>query len=73
LLKHDIVLVSYGFAMSQFRKLYKYLKNVASNKQGIINVLKRPNLTIFSDIFYVGEQGPYLVLDEVTAINSANV
>jgi len=51
----------------------KYLKSVASLKQGVITSLKRPNLSIFSDIFYTqAEKSPFLVLDEVTAVKNSS-
>jgi hypothetical protein len=73
LLKHDVILVSYHFVMSQYRRLQKYLKSVDKVKLGIAASLKRPNITIFSEIFYTeGVKSPYLVLDEVTTVKNSS-
>ena len=73
LLKYDVIIVSYSFVMSQYRKLYRYVDNIAKFKQlGPDKHLERPSLSIFSEIFSAQEdvKCPYLVLDEVTAVKN---
>jgi SNF2 family DNA or RNA helicase len=75
LLKYDVILVSYSFVMSQYRKLCKYVNAVAeSENDGRGGHLERPSLSIFSEIFCVqeGVKCPYLVLDEVTSVKNPN-
>ncbi|MCJ1435725.1 hypothetical protein MMC27_005100 [Xylographa pallens] len=74
LIKYDVILVSYSFVMSQYRKLCNYVDGIAEFKHNNSGRhLERPNLSIFSDIFYAQENitSPYLVLDEVTAVKNA--
>ncbi|KAF4629929.1 hypothetical protein G7Y89_g8210 [Cudoniella acicularis] len=75
LLKYDVVLVTYSFVMSQYRKLHKYVDTVAKIKQrGVPQVLERPGLSIFSEIFYAqeGVKCPYIILDESNAIKNTS-
>ncbi|RDL39911.1 uncharacterized protein BP5553_04251 [Venustampulla echinocandica] len=76
LTKYDVVLVSYAFVMSQYRKLCDYYHAVnkyKSNGGGGGKDLERPSLSIFSDIFsdQEGVKSPYLVLDEATAVKNS--
>jgi SNF2 family DNA or RNA helicase len=61
--------------MNQYRKLCKYLNNVAKAKSGSVDIkrFERPNLSLFSEILdsQEGVQSPYLVLDEVTAVKNS--
>ncbi|KAK0125596.1 hypothetical protein ONS95_000396 [Cadophora gregata] len=73
LLKYDVLLISYHFVMAQYKKMMKFLKSVEQIKQGVNALPKRPNTTIFSDIFYSQDtKCPYLVLDEVTAVKNTS-
>jgi SNF2 family DNA or RNA helicase len=74
LFKYDVILVSYAFVMSQYRKLCKYFEEVDNFKRnGTCKQLERPSLSIFSEIFHdqEGVKCPYLVLDEVTAVKNS--
>jgi SNF2 family DNA or RNA helicase len=73
LLKYNVVLVSYAFVMSQYRKLYNFIDGVTKFKNnGSGGHLERPSVSIFSEIFHAqeGVKCPYLVLDEVTAVKN---
>jgi SNF2 family DNA or RNA helicase len=74
MMRYDVILVSYAFIMSQYRKLCRYLEEVENSKKyGFNQKLERPSLSIFSEIFYAqeGVKCPYLVLDEVTAVKNS--
>lgn len=73
LINYDILLVSYHFVMAQHRKIDKYLDSVRRVKEGEVGItLERPNISIFSEIFFKnnGIKSPYLVLDEVNAVKN---
>ena len=75
LLKYDVILTSYAFIMSQYRKLCNYINRVAQFKENghPSRPLERPSLSIFSEIFYSAEEikFPYLILNKVTVIKNS--
>lgn len=73
MLKYHVIIISYAFVMSQYRKLLKFVDRIDSLKnQGIGLAPERPDISVFSEIFYSddGVKSPYLVLDEVNAVKN---
>jgi SNF2 family DNA or RNA helicase len=74
MLKHDAIIVSYSFVMSQYRKALKYREKIARfKKDGAHPAPHRPDISIFSEIFSPDNNdvsSPFLVLDEAHAIKT---
>jgi SNF2 family DNA or RNA helicase len=69
MLSYDIIIVSYSFVMSRYRKA-DFLPNIALFKRTSSGIPpNRPNISIFSELFNRedGIKFLYLILDEVNA------
>ena len=74
-LSYDVILVSYSFALHQWLKKEKYLERIGKvNEDGESlkgHMPERPVISIFSTLLeLLGEQYPYLVLDEVHMVKN---
>lgn len=73
LLNYGVIITSYAFVMSQCRKTLKFVHSVDDVKKKCGLIPERPDVSIFSEIFYWhdGVKSPYLILDDVNAVKNA--
>ncbi|KAH3951816.1 hypothetical protein HBH53_059490 [Parastagonospora nodorum] len=74
MLNYDVIILSYSFVMSRYRKWVKYLQLIKAMRSKEIKgrIPERPNLSIFSEMFDSddGVKSPFLVLDEANAFKN---
>ncbi|KAH7074046.1 P-loop containing nucleoside triphosphate hydrolase protein [Paraphoma chrysanthemicola] len=73
IVRSDVVIVSYGFMMYQYRKQIAYLRQVGKwEKKREGETPTRPMLSILSEVFLDGVHGLTVVFDECNAIKNRN-
>ena len=71
---YDVVIVSYNYVMSRYRKRTRFLDQVAqANEHGVVTMPVRPNTSLFSEILhnFSDEKSQYLTFT-TSAMKRAN-